>query len=211
MLSIFGGLFAPRPKPAIAWGPGPEFLGLVDQYREMHLRGAFPGFEIRHYREEIRMWIQELGARTVIDFGSGKGLPYKAHHAQCPKLDDYWGVRVTCYDPGVPEFSRFPTRRADLVVSSDVMEHIDERDVPMVIDQMFSLAERGVFAGIAAYPALTHLPDGRNAHVTVRPPSWWHEHFRAAGTRHGKRWRICVVTNEGEGRFTRHWIHGGRP
>ena len=49
---------------------------------------------------------------------------------------------------------------------------------------MFSYANRFVFACVACFPALATLPNGENAHCTVRPFSWWREIFAAAGNDH---------------------------
>jgi hypothetical protein len=94
---------------------------------------------------------------------------------------DYWGVKsVKCFDPGVPEFAQLPSLPSDGVVCTDVLEHVPEEDIPWMLSELFRLAERFVFANIAAFPASKTLPNGWNAHVTVRPPSWWAERIQQA-------------------------------
>jgi hypothetical protein len=61
----------------------------------------------------------------------------------------------------------------DAVVNFDVLEHIYISDIPRVIRELFSLAERLLIVNVACYPARALLPNGENAHITVRPPLWW--------------------------------------
>ena len=59
------------------------------------------------------------------------------------------------------------------MVCFDVLEHIFVADVPRVIREIFSLARSLVVVNIACYSARATLPNGENAHITVRPPLWW--------------------------------------
>jgi hypothetical protein len=64
-------------------------------------------------------------------------------------------------------------QRVDCVVSFDVLEHIFVSDVPCVLRDMFSYAAKLIVLNVACYPAAAKLPNGENAHVTVRHPIWW--------------------------------------
>jgi hypothetical protein len=90
---------------------------------------------------------------------------------------------VHCYDPCHAPYSTLPTERFDGVITTDVLEHCPEEDLDWIIGELFGFARKFVFASIAAYPALTHLPNGENAHCTVRPTGWWRERFQAAAGR----------------------------
>ena len=64
---------------------------------------------------------------------------------------------------------------------------------------MVDKAGRFVFATIALYPAGKTLPNGENAHCTIRPPEWW-------------KTLIDVVTAnrpELSFRFEMHWFYEG--
>ena len=41
------------------------------------------------------------------------------------------------------------------------------------IDNIFSFAKKLVIINVACYPARALLPNGENAHITVRHPIWW--------------------------------------
>jgi len=68
------------------------------------------------------------------------------------------------------------------VVCTDVLEHCPEEDLQWIVGEMFSFATRFLYAGIACYPAKSRLPNGENAHCTVRPPEWWQELFGGIAT-----------------------------
>ena len=90
-------------------------------------------------------------------------------------IPEFWGVTVTCYDPAYEPFSRIPVGTFDGVICTDVLEHCPEQDIPWILSELFSFARRFVFANVACYPAMKHLPNGENAHCTVRSADWWRE------------------------------------
>jgi len=69
--------------------------------------------------------------------------------------------------------------------------------------QHIDFAQRFVFASVASYAARKRLPNGENAHCTVRPAQWWRELFRSSAERHPDiAWEVWVQS----------WIqtaHGG--
>jgi hypothetical protein len=65
-----------------------------------------------------------------------------------------------------------------------VLEHIPEDDMEWVVAELFRYATRFVFANIACYPAHRVLPNGANAHCTVRPAKWWRRLVDAVASRH---------------------------
>lgn len=54
-----------------------------------------------------------------------------------------------------------------------MLEHCPEEDIPWILDELFSLANKFVYANVACFPARKRLPSGGNAHCTVKPVSWW--------------------------------------
>ena len=109
--------------------------------------------------------IKDTRAETLLDFGCGKADAYD---------NNDWGWPMpTLYDPAIPEYAELPSGPFDGVYSTDVLEHIPEEQLPEVIEQIFSRAERFVYLGIANNEAKAVLSDGSNAHVTRRDVDWW--------------------------------------
>ena len=118
------------------------------------------------YEKFIREVMKRTGSKSVLDYGCGKGTLREA-------LGDF----VANYDPAVERWADDPGP-ADLVVCTDVLEHVEPEYLLEVLDHIKALAKRAVFLVISCRPARRQLPDGRNAHLTVEPPEWWEAHIR---------------------------------
>lgn len=107
-----------------------------------------------------------LDTNEVLDYGCGKGeLVYGLREI---------GMMAYGYDPAVPMWDTLPDACSfAMVTCTDVMEHVEEQHVDAVLGHIRKLARKGAFFSISTVPAVAHLPDGRNAHVTIREPSWW--------------------------------------
>ena len=182
---------ASGPMPAYSRAnPSPRYLELQNLYRTMHQEGekflgvppeeTFPGKSLTPQVHRIKALIRKTGALLILDYGSGKGKQYDpwlikdGAGGEWPSVMDYWDVdEVVCYDPCYPPFSKYPGGKFDGVISTDVLEHCPEEDIPWIIDEIFSFATRFVFANVACYPARKRLPTGENAHCTIQPVEWW--------------------------------------
>jgi hypothetical protein len=159
---------------------------LIPAYQELAKTadGNFHGTSILHHKESIRALVQSTGAKTMLDFGSGRGDAYRSPH----KLHHYLGLpraAVTLYDPafatdGVFSTSTLPTGQFDLVVCSDVLEHVPEAEVDEFVARLFSYAKLGVWASVCCRPAKKFFADGTNLHCTVKPYDWWNDAFARA-------------------------------
>ena len=147
----------------------------------------FPGESLARNAKQIGRFISICKARTILDYGSGKGEQYKIKNVPLPggrvveSILDFWGnPKVQCYDPAYPPFSEPPTNKFDGVICTDVLEHCPEEDVDWILEEMFTFSRKFVFANIACYPAQKILPDGSNAHCTIKSVSWWQEKIISA-------------------------------
>ena len=184
--------------------PSPEYRDMVEMYATLHEQGAdkaatedhrppeqtFAGKMLVNHAPVIKAMVEKTGSQTLLDYGSGKGKSYERKDIEigatvAPSLREYWGLEsIRCYDPGYEPFSQLPQEQFDAVISTDVLEHITEPDLPWILDEMFGFARRFVFANIACYPAKKNLPNGQNAHCTVRSPDWWAGMIHAVAMRH---------------------------
>ncbi|MCC6532790.1 MAG: class I SAM-dependent methyltransferase [Burkholderiales bacterium] len=192
--------------------PSSRYRELQRLYIELHESGekrlglppeqTFNGMSLMPQLARIKNLILRTGARSILDYGSGKGQQYAPMQLKVADgtiydgVIDYWGVDdVHCYDPCYFPYSALPTARFDGVVSTDVLEHCPEQDVDWIIGEIFGFAERFVYANIACFPAKKTLPNGENAHCTIRPLAWWQERLEAAtASRPGLVWEVWVQT-----------------
>lgn len=153
---------------------------LIGQYQELAKKGeALRGLSILRYRTQIAKIMRDAQAQRVLDFGCGAGEAYRKPH----RLHRDWGLRwfdVTLHDPAFPEHAVPPRGKFDVVLCSDVLEHVPEAEVPEFVATLFSHAKRHVWASVCCRPAKKTFPDGTNLHVTLKPIDWWREQFSAA-------------------------------
>ena len=69
-----------------------------------------------------------------------------------------------------------------MVVCIDVLEHIEPECLDDVLDDLQRLVIKYGFFTIHTGPAQKVLPDGRNAHLTQEPLSWWNEKLESRFT-----------------------------
>ena len=211
--------------------PSPRYRELVALYHRMHAEGerslgippesTFHGMSLAAQASRIRSLIRRTGAQSILDYGSGKGQQYVAGYVDIPgygvksNVQDYWDVDyVYCYDPGYPPYSKLPEGHFDGVIATDVLEHCPEEDLAWIVTEMFSFAEKFVFASIACFPARKRLPNGENAHCTVMPKQWWQTLFEKAGATHDKvaweAWLLHAIDEGGNTRTTEERIGSKR-
>lgn len=137
------------------------------------VNNAFSDFELRKFRNVAKTFFEANEIKTVLDYGSG-GSDWEMEG-----FDLESGNSAMQYFNLEQVFNYEPARQRDLVTAADcvtcidVMEHIFMSDVPAVLRDIFANANKAVMLNIACYPAAALLPNGENAHITVRDPLWW--------------------------------------
>lgn len=106
--------------------------------------------------------------KSLLDYGCGQGTLTAAIR---PQLN---GIEIAEYDPAIPDKNSIEKYKVfDLVVCTDVLEHVEPDKLPIVIDHLFRLTGRVLFLVIATRPSNKFFEDGRNVHLVIQPASWW--------------------------------------
>jgi hypothetical protein len=194
--------------------PSARYREMIEQYRCLHREGekrlgltpeeTFPGISLFPHIIHIKKLIDRTDSRTILDYGCGKGMQYDPRKLEVPGAGiwdgviEYWDVdEVCCYDPCYERYSKLPDGKFDGVISTDVLEHCVEDDIAWIVEEMFSYAKCFVFANVACYPAKATLPNGENAHCTVRPRQWWDSVFTVAAARYpGVVWKLMIEQHD---------------
>jgi len=137
----------------------PEYQSLQQSF---HKQCPEYGVSGHKWADQILGLANKLNTRSILDYGCGKCTLQKA-----------LPFPIQNYDPCIPECSLTTPAPADIVVCSDVMEHIEPDCVTEVLQHLASLTKQIIFFDIATRPAKKFLPDGRNAHLIQEPGNWW--------------------------------------
>ncbi len=117
---------------------------------------------------------KSINTTSVLDYGCGKGL-----------LAASLPFPIWEYDPAIPGKDATP-RAADLVVCTDVLEHIEPEKINYVIGDLRRCVIKGGYFVIHLGPAQKTYADGRNTHLIQESPKWWEtrlaEHFKIGKT-----------------------------
>lgn len=144
-----------------------EFF-LKEEYERLHKVGHYNGYFCTKYKDNIKELIEKTKSKSLLDYGSGKGFQYSNI-----RLNIYWNINVSCYDKFVKEFSIFPEQKFDGVICVEVLEHILENEIDIVLQRIFDAAEKFVFLTIATKEAKKKFSNGENVHVLLRDKDWW--------------------------------------
>jgi hypothetical protein len=148
-----------------------------DLNRQLHAEREDYGRRGAHWAPYVERLVNEEAHCSVLDYGCGKGTLMAA----LPHM-----VSAE-YDPAIPGKDARPAP-ADLVVCTDVIEHVEPANLDHVLRDLRRLTKRKLLFSISTVPAKKTLADGRNAHLIVQPPKWWHQ--RLAQHFHVLSWHV---------------------
>ena len=164
----------------------------IDLYKQHHLLCDWYGASGVSYLKEVSLVIDYLKPKVVLDYGCGKGALIKVLAERYPHIKFYG------YDPAILGMDNMPVDHADLVLNTDVLEHIPEDDLIQTI-QKISKISKNVFFALDHCLAGAILPNGENAHCCIRPREWYVElicrYFPAVTSLDSNfKWKSVVLT-----------------
>ena len=163
--------------------PSKEYYELIDAYKIIHQEeGKFKGISLTPLVPTLVNITKENNCKTLLDYGCGKAIPYNKN--RCNEVGLKNSVQELCniesfdlYDPAYEKYATLLDKKYDIVVCTDVLEHIAEQDIDYVLTEILSRSNKIVFLNISWQPALKHFKQGKlkgkNVHISVFDPSWW--------------------------------------
>lgn len=133
----------------------------VDLNRQLHESNLFYGCGGDKYANVVLDLASGLKTNSILDYGCGKG-----------RLAESLPFPIWEYDPAVPGKDQ-PPRPADIVVCTDVLEHIEPEKLNFVLDDIARVMRKTGFFVIHQGPSSKTLPDGRNTHLIQKGATWW--------------------------------------
>jgi hypothetical protein len=143
---------------------------LLDLYKSVHESSStYPGRSLLKEVPFIKQLISRYNCNTGLDYGCGKGRLYLENQIHTEMgLDS-----IALHDPAVPDHEELPEGPFDVVICTDVLEHIPIDLLQKNLEKIFTRATKLAYFSICNRPAIFQLPNGENAHCTVKSPDWW--------------------------------------
>jgi uncharacterized Rossmann fold enzyme len=138
----------------------PDYVALNAQLHRENLAFGVGGTK---HADTVTKLMESSKSESVLDYGCGKG--YLAKALPFPIWE---------YDPAIPGKQESP-RPADLVICTDVLEHIEPDKIDFVLDDLKRCVKKLGYFTIHTGPAAKTLPDGRNTHLLQHDEKWWSE------------------------------------
>ena len=159
-----------------------QYNELISYYKQMaengynrvdgtFVKNVYSDAEPHKFADQLKEIVEFFAAKNGLDYGSGGSNLNKTKLANGVKFIDYIGLqKIQSFEPARKKKKKY---KSDIVLCFDVLEHIFINDVPWVLNDLFKYATKCIVINVACYNAAALLPNGENAHITVRPSSWW--------------------------------------
>ena len=138
---------------------------ITEPYRQLnaqlHNERADYGVGGHKYAKHVQDLARQSGANTILDYGCGKRT-----------LERALGFAIANYDPAISGCEAAPDP-ADIVVCTDVLEHIEPGCLDAVLDDLQRVTRGLILLTVATRPAKKTLPDGSNTHKIVENQHFW--------------------------------------
>lgn len=169
----------------------------TEDYYENGVKKQISGYE--NYRwmptrsiPEAMSIIEHIDFDSVLDFGCAKGYLV---HALRLLGKDAWGIDISEYaiancHPAIRDrVSHWQSalddlnKKYDLLIAKDVLEHIDESDIPDTLAQMRRVAKQALLVIPLGEDGLFRIREYEidKTHVTRKDEEWWIGKIRDAG------------------------------
>jgi len=117
--------------------------------------------------------------KTILEFGAGNGdfarhLQAEGNQVVAVEVSAHAFARIQCARKihGDAFSLAFLKERFDVFASVDVLEHLTENDIRLVLREAGRLAD-SIFLSVSTRPSGLLGPNGENLHLTVRSADWW--------------------------------------
>tara|TARA_Y100001968_G_C19328136_1_gene702846 strand:- start:164 stop:976 length:813 start_codon:yes stop_codon:yes gene_type:complete len=163
---------------------------LIEFYKEMSTEGfarsdgnykkksndqssSFSSSELIKFQKILLPYFKKYNIKSILDYGCG-GFNWELESfdiESTKSAKEYFSLeQISYYEPALKLDQR---KMADCVTCLDVLEHIFITDTTKILRDIFRFSKKLVILNIACYKAYALLPNGENAHVTIRHPLWW--------------------------------------
>lgn len=142
-------------------------MDYIKQYELLYkIKKNYGKTSIKLY-DMLKKIINDLNILSVLDYGCGK-----SKLLDLIKKDKK--IKIYRYDPAIKKYSKLTKNKTDLVICTDVLQHVPLYDLDRVLKEIKS---KGIYIlfYIKCTNHKTKLPNGTYANCTVCDKKWWLE------------------------------------
>ena len=156
-------------------------------------------FELQKQKSEIKRMFQKFGIKSVLDYGSGAS-DWRKPDLKFDALSAFEYFDLEGYFSALNLLGTL-IKEDELIVWYHLMclSIFLSLMSAAVLTDIFSYASKLVILNVACYKADATLPNGENAHVTVRHPFWWKGMIDSVSVKFPDV-QICLYTSLGYGK-----------
>lgn len=170
------------------WKDGPQYVNLYEKNATYGINGVKKAKIIFNI-------ITQHNCKSVFDFGCGQNfLLLKEIKKKFPDICIF-GFDVAILENQKNEIVSNEINnnlKVDLVISTDCLEHVPEDELEQCWRIFNNLEPKIIYLIICTRLARVILPDGSNAHKTVKSPDWWANET----TKHFKNYNVWNETTD---------------
>jgi hypothetical protein len=158
-----------------------NIIGETYPYKSLYeyCHGQHSDYNVNVGVELLKFLGRSIEGKNILEFGAGNG-------GLCHWLESR-GNTVTALEIATNAYERIQCSRKfndsaiglcflqdahDLFISIDVLEHLTENDIRLVLREAARLCSE-VLLAVSTRPSGPLGPNGENLHLTVRPIEWW--------------------------------------
>jgi len=149
----------------------PSEVTITEEYcklnEALHIQpGVLYGYKGAEQAPRVKNLAKRHHCPSILDYGAGKQtLSAELRASGCTDVRDY--------DPAIPAIAA-PPAKADLVVCSDVLEHVEPECVNATLNHLRDVTGKLALVRICVVPCVSKaLPDGSDPHRSVHSRAWW--------------------------------------
>mgnify|MGYP002538745548 CR=1 FL=1 len=101
----------------------------IKQYEILHKQKSNYGMTSIKFYDDIEKLVKKNNIKSILDYGCGKSK-------LIDRIMENYKVTTCKYDPAIKEYSNKPNSNYDLVICTDVLQHIPLFDLDKVLNNL---------------------------------------------------------------------------
>jgi len=170
-------------------------MSTADRYKALHRGGKYKvlkkdgSFKIKNtgygsgggfktVLKTVKQFVDKNPGTLLLDYGCGSSKIWHTRMLNDMTLTEHLGENLIGfyrYDPFHPKYDIKPNIKFNLIVISEVIEHVPIKEIPALLKDVANLIcdDGRIILSIPQQPSHAHFMDGQNMHCTLMTKDNW--------------------------------------